>query len=271
MRPFIFLFSFFHMPVIWAQSIELQDARWEYFYINDVDAGVKYHVDFWTSGDTMINGQVFHKLYRTHEYLNLDNEYIGGIRTENESVIFTPNNSLEEYIIMDFGMSIGDTLIKYNGAEDYTVMLDSLTETEVNGEMRKTLHLSGPWCDETWIEGVGSTSYFLGLTQFCSQEFSWLNCFKVKDEERYGECLLSSVFDKTNDEILLEYDRQAWYIHLNSDEAGELTIIDLNGRIILHNSLDKGSSSIPFDLRGTFFLQFRSPSHSQQLKLINLD
>jgi hypothetical protein len=139
--------------------------------------------------DTIIDLQVYKKIdlcYAT------SSSYHGALRYDTGRVFFVPKDSINEFLLYDFTVSIGDTINVIQSADMttpyYTTMdipildIDTIT---VNGTPRRRINgTSAPF--NTWIEGIGSNA---GLFMFFEQNVSnyefGLNCASVNDTTVY--------------------------------------------------------------------------------------
>ncbi len=164
-------------------------------------------------GDTIIESITYHKIYRLKDstLIHPESVFCCGIREESKQ-IFIKINDLDEQLLYDFNLNVGDS-IKYNFSDGYfnnngdfefcqicdtfyrkIISIDTLTI--YNGSQRRhyTLERTNgyqPFNDE-WIEGMGS-SVWLGLfnpyvTDVVMNGDGWSPmCFKVDDEVVYLE------------------------------------------------------------------------------------
>jgi len=165
-------------------------------------------------GDTIVDGNIFNKLYTTLDSVvcgeHLE-KFLGCFRQDEQKVFFMPYYKAysiypayfgPEFLLYDFGVSIGDTVyIEYgfryyfwqhnSYPKDYHHFMDNyriLTVSNIeieNGE--KKITLENGW--DIWYEGIGSIfglfnagrvevtdGYFFGFS---------LNCFKHNDAVKY--------------------------------------------------------------------------------------
>ncbi|MBM3404494.1 MAG: T9SS type A sorting domain-containing protein [Bacteroidetes bacterium] len=117
--------------------------------------------DFWTDytkfeGDSILDGKHYLKVWKTTDEYQSGWEYSELIREDTNGNVYI-NWGIGDDLIYSFGASIGDTLFLHGSYEYY--ILDSIGTIELlNGEMRSIYFLSheAGWCQETWIEGIGS-------------------------------------------------------------------------------------------------------------------
>jgi len=164
-------------------------------------------------GDTLIEDIVYHKIYRLKDstLINPESVFCCGIREESKR-IYVKINDLDEQLIYDFNLNVGDS-IKYNfsgnfyindgniefyqyGDTFYRKVISIDTLNVFNGSQRRHYVLgrsngSQSFNDE-WIEGMGSCVWF-GLfnpyiTEVTTNGDGWTPiCFKVGDEVVYLE------------------------------------------------------------------------------------
>lgn len=149
------------------------------------------------SGDTMINSELYHKIYRLNDtvYPLVLGEYCGAIREDNSKRIFVvgcncayPGSGENEVLLYDFSKSIGDTVfvgIDGSGPEGYLV-IDLIDSVLIENNYRKTFHFT-TLQDYYWIEGIGSTRGLFSpiQTQPTGQQKWKLICFNLDGEVIY--------------------------------------------------------------------------------------
>lgn len=111
------------------------------------------------SGDTIIASINYKKIF---SYLT----YIGALREASKVVYFVPDTSSTEYILYDFNLGLGDTIIHpFGGAScsNDTVIIYQVDSILASDGYHRQLYLSS---FATWIEGIGSTSYLFQPAEF---------------------------------------------------------------------------------------------------------
>ena len=116
---------------------------------------------------TNYNGHVYRILYYDSD--DLFNVLCGVYREDNGKVYMiaiqdlkqlnegTPK--LEEYLIYDWSLNVGETAYVQSGSARIGLILDEITSTTINGETRRVFNLhyeNDGALTETWIEGIGS-------------------------------------------------------------------------------------------------------------------
>lgn len=166
------------------------------------------------SGDTIINGQQYHKLHTPfviaeftggctqHHFAG----YAGAIRQDipNRKVFIVPPSATDEQLLYDFTMEVGDTLKGYLGREwmsqgDVVMEIDSVL---VGDTYRKRWSVN-PCYNMYLIEGLGSTYGLLEASPGCITDFPWIlvDCFMEEGQTLYpetvSECeLITSIREK---------------------------------------------------------------------------
>jgi hypothetical protein len=135
---------------------------------------------FYCHGDSLINGNIFFKLFEYRLYLPMfgfpdtTNNFVGYIRnTENKGVLFLESNTLEEKLIYDFNRNIGDTIRLY-GNDFVILQIDSIKICE---QYHKRFLLAG-FPEEYLVEGIGfSTGLFYRGIPSSGESYSILKCY----------------------------------------------------------------------------------------------
>jgi hypothetical protein len=173
---------------------------------------ITWHYDgyrYWISGDTMIEGRDYKKLYEQRVYEFVTNGYpqydywnnfnypgllVAGLREDTATKqiwcydlenFLSIGSSVGDTLLYDFSVSTGDTL-KWTPAKFLVTSIDSVQL--LNGNWRRRIVLDGGLSSpHYWIEGIGATevlsqpyfSYFETLSQ--------LTCFQSYDSFLYEE------------------------------------------------------------------------------------
>jgi hypothetical protein len=167
-----------------------------YYAAPDNNGVDNYVTSYLTNGDTIINSIIYTQVisntyfysYYFYPSYSVQNSsigvfsYIGCFRNDsiNKLVYFFPKDSLIEYILYDFNLSIGDTIApdwynKFNSGTGGPVVY-SVDSIFLNGAYHRRVSLSN-YID--LIEGVGPTSGFLNPFNSCLECNVNLNCFEV--------------------------------------------------------------------------------------------
>jgi hypothetical protein len=192
------------------------------------------------SGDTIINGQTYKKVYKTSEEFPLNWGYWGGIREENKKVWRLGTNNYPERLIYDFSLNVGDTIWLY---EYDPMILDSIGYKHINNENRKHMYFSYPGypsLTELWIEGIGSSKGILepGTATVDGGGF-WFLCMKENGEiiymnPNYNNCFLITGIAEMNNSLIQVYPNPAKDIiritNIDNIQIESISLFDLKGQ-----------------------------------------
>lgn len=236
-----------------------------------------YYRNILADKDTTIGAKTYHQLFYSHSDTvyseNSSAVYNGGIRENNRQVFYLPKDSVNEYLLYDFSLQVGD-MIKY----DYSAFshqmglgpMDSLFVSSIDsvlildGSYRKRIRFSFniddiepiPWA--SWIEGIG---YEMGLLipigdiPTNGQKYT-LGCLKQNNEIIYYDNLFDncypvnqSVFEfSKQNEITIspnpvqDYCKIQWEV--NNVQFDRILISDVYGRIVFSEKIDQNNETI---------------------------
>jgi len=115
-------------------------------------------------GDTLLNSNLWFKLYSTSDSLFQNNlTFKGFTRTDNNRVLFLDTlNQLDT--LYDFNISIGDSILfNLYGQYPEKIPVINIDSIQINGQYYKRFHFAEPTMvnafdllSEVWIEGIGS-------------------------------------------------------------------------------------------------------------------
>ncbi|MBK7128410.1 MAG: T9SS type A sorting domain-containing protein [Crocinitomicaceae bacterium] len=133
--------------------------------------------------DTLINTSLYTKL------IFCDGAYRGAIRDNGGQIFFVSKDSMNEMLVYDFTVDVGDTLL--NIYSDWTwfdtLYISDVSSMSVGGLYRKTIYLEDKNHNELpdyWIEGIGCSAGLLvapSLNNNLSGIFVRLYCFSSND------------------------------------------------------------------------------------------
>lgn len=223
------------------------------------------------SGDTIIASTNYKKLF-------LYPTYIGALREASKIVYFVPDTSSTEYILYDFNLGLGDTIISpFGGAScsNDTVIVEQVDSILASDGYHRQLHLSS---FAIWIEGIGSASYLLQPAEFlCVSGNPGLQCM-INDSlflypSASSSCIVSvpkqinqldDIFvypNPTNSSVYIE--------HLNF-KTGVVKLYNLTGNEVLRANITSNTTQLDisrFPL-GIYFYQITNQNKSYSGKLI---
>ncbi len=224
-------------------------------------------MQFVMQGDTMLLGRTYTKVYLTnYDSLNIDSmKYAGGMREDSQGrVYFVRDTSFyEEFYIFpqaytdqaemmlyDFSADVGDT-VKIANDEDSTKVVASIDSVNVNGEMRKRINFQDPVQNEPWIEGIGSMN---GLFNPALYELEWdysLNCYEDANifwtnPDLTVSCFQVSMEENSQLEFRMYPNPASDVVQIETEKGKikQLTLYDINGRVILRRNVDNDRISL---------------------------
>ncbi len=205
------------------------NAIWSEYHHADQYSGRPsfYYRNILGNTDTTIVSQTYHKLFKSFIDTVFVNDtsmhYLGGIRQNNKKIFYLPKDSLNEYLLYDFSLQIGDTflntyswfsmLFHFNPIEK--LLLYNVDSIKIeNGSYRKTFHFAyivggdTGALPECWIEGIGCSMGLLcqiaGLP--INSEWNSIVCFidnnnQIRYQDDYfTECFsYNSVIETSNE------------------------------------------------------------------------
>ncbi len=151
---------------------------------------IDYYTSYWIkfSGDTIINDNNYKRIWMSSYSNTPDNWELheGYVREDTiGKKVYFMNNDLEEGLIYDFDVNIGDTINIHNRNEDWwdnecpfydelQLIVDTIYYMEILESTRKAVVVReiNDTIKETWIEGIGSNAGVLKSGSFLFPELS---------------------------------------------------------------------------------------------------
>lgn len=146
------------------------------------------------SSDTLINANNY-KIVNYSENIEFDSsKSVGYIRESNNKIYFMDKNTMNEGLIYDFDLSIGNSVMIVNNflnSSDKTLTIENIDTIEINDQKIRKFKFQNT--DEYWLEGIGSIYGLLNAgfsdTTGCYYD---LTCFKeesfVYTNPKYSDC-----------------------------------------------------------------------------------
>ncbi|MCF8302857.1 MAG: T9SS type A sorting domain-containing protein [Bacteroidales bacterium] len=213
-------------------------------------------------GDTLINNQLWLKIYSTPDSAFLENHtYLGNIREGNERILFM-NAEAQIDTVYDFNLSIGDSVFyEFETGQAQYLEIQHVDSIIIKGEYHKRFHFQIPdfpplELDEVWIEGLGSVHgpLFPANPQLFSSEVpdsTNLTCFELEqamywNNPFYEQCYISIILSAPNFagnsfKIYPNPVEKRLRIEFQDDKEvnGRLYIYDFTGKIVYSSVLNK--------------------------------
>lgn len=201
----------------------------------------------------------------------------GRIYRHNQSTYYcntsNPNN-INETLVADFNMEIGDSIL-YDNHEEYfrnwkVSAIDSLL---INNEWRKKMTLTSEmvWYETIWLEGIGIVEGEMPFEVLCSEILDHvyeIYCYSVKDGNSYypnADCevkLTSSVNDLANRELIKIYPNPAsseTIVTISSTANKTISLLNTQGDVLLLKEVTPGYKNYSLDLsafsNGLYFIE----------------
>lgn len=267
--------SFLFCQNINAQSFVDEGNQWTIvtFSFNGNANNTSYLIE----GDSLINGVIYKKMWRTYENPNANNWVLPiYIREDSTKKVFQFNGVNNENLIYDFGIEIGDTLASSYIPTEYATVeaIDSILLND--GTKRKRLDLISITCpnfndDEYWIDEIGGINHALTfIHEFCITDVSaHLQCFSKNGDllygPRYGEqCFIINSTNELKQNALKIFPNPTQNIlNLEYDEnikIEKVNIFDFQGQVIkslpIENQISQiNISDIP---NGVYFIKIET-------------
>jgi hypothetical protein len=149
------------------------NANWVYQYYNEFHIPTAQFTAYSFNGDTIISTITYKKVF-------MNSTYSGALRESNKIIYFVPDTSFTEYLLYDFNLGVGDTLINpYGGAvcandTAIVVQVDSILTSD---GYHRQLHFNS---DAYWIEGIGAINYLLNpCNVLCISGNDFITCLST--------------------------------------------------------------------------------------------
>ncbi|MDR0364408.1 MAG: T9SS type A sorting domain-containing protein [Bacteroidales bacterium] len=171
---------------------------WESFYSMD-----REYYQYTITGDTIINGITYHKLWYTSESYIVENGYTtyeskyGGVFREDTAnkKIYGMRANTSEYMLYDFNLNVGDTI--YTSSDDEQVFFVSAIDSLLlgDGKYHKKFIIDVENCpyppdDEHisfMIEGIGGAEGLFPISYDCRRhDIRYLQCVATENYSIYG-------------------------------------------------------------------------------------
>ncbi len=216
-------------------------------------------------GYTTIGENEYMNVYQKDTSTTNEYELIGYMREEDNGKVYFYDND-KEYLLYDFGMEVGDSIKIYwqqcYECETY-IRLDSITEEEIGGAMRKCYHTSsnefGFWgAPVVWVEGIGSLDglFYPESMTAPGGYITTLLCYKEKGElvymnEEFDDCIIGNTLSEeevmTGTSISKVYPNPGENI-LNIRTVlpeGRIEVYDILGKVIYKHDITEEVTKIP--------------------------
>ena len=232
------------------QFIDTTNIWYAKRFVTDANGDpVPRYYSYWFSGTEVIDSMTYHKLVvtGTDSILTVYGTLEAGkyFRTEGTRTYFKVEAEEPEYLLHDFGVSLGDTITMGDFNEQLVVIGVDTIEL-MNGNLRKRITVEGwnigsHYFEQDWIEGIGSTSGPMSLSASLGS-FYTLNCFMRGGVTEFseGECSLTAIdgpVKKPDVRIFPNPVMRILNIHAESPKIPmDVLLYSIEGKLVYHNS-----------------------------------
>lgn len=243
-------------------------------------------------GDTLINSELWFKLYSTSDSLFQSNLlYHGLLREENNKVYYLDTlNQLDT--LYDFSLNVGDSfLFDLYGMYPEWLQVVNIDSVQISGDYYRRLKFAEPTMNafdelnEVWIEGIGSIHgpLFPNFPVKFSQEMpdsmlvscTYSNNQQVWQHQSYPSCYVNIVLSV--DQLELSYFKiypnpfmDRIHIENNGLQQYGLSVLNSLGQTIKQIQVNNDNQTIDLtELKaGIYFLRIESRENAKTMKMI---
>jgi hypothetical protein len=253
MKPALISFMVLFFPILLSGQVynPLVGENKEWNVLQVIEGWPMWDTTYWTitykfDGDTLIEGLMYKKVFKTEEEIPINWSYEGGIREDQDKRVYFKSWHPDE-LKYDFGAEIGDTVEIVDNTYPVQLIVESINWINIGSYYRRIMDLryvTSYWCHETWIEGIGSNrgvmqsghaGYVGGWTWFlCMKENDTLvymnpdytSCYIISTGMDESRAVRISLYpDPANDFLIIE--------NPGNLNIGLMTIIGFDGRSVL--------------------------------------
>ncbi|MBL0074025.1 MAG: T9SS type A sorting domain-containing protein [Bacteroidetes bacterium] len=244
-------------------------------------------------GDTLINSDLWFKLFSTNDSLFQNNLTFKGLsRTDNNIVLFLDTlNQLDT--LYDFTISLGDSvLFNLYGQYPEKIPVINIDSIQINGQFFRRFHFAEPTIinafdllSEVWIEGIGSIHgpIFTNFPIKFSTEIpdsliltcTYSNIQQFWQHPSYNSCYLNIVLaldniTKTNLTIYPNPVQDNIKINFTKTDNYEINIFNSAGQKLIHKTVTSDFATIDLTTLndGIYFITIDSRTERWTSKLL---
>lgn len=217
-------------------------ANWVYRYYDDFHYPTSIFTPYSLFGDTTISTINYRKVFK-YVY------YAGALREDNKIIYFVPDTSSTEYLLYNFNLNVGDSIIHpYGGA---VCTNDTLIVWNVDSVMASDGYHRRLWFNSNaqWIEGIGAVYYLLEpCNVLCVSGNDYLECISTDSSLNYPSGYLSCMVSVPelsieNSKISINPNPVAneLTVKTNLDHPLEFKLYDITSRKILSKTFNNST------------------------------
>lgn len=232
------------------------------------------------SGDSVLNGKTYHKLYESTDSNQLNWSFNSLWHEKNDSVHKYNSTSGMDELIYDFNINVGDT---FEVNDFLSMKVDSVGFKNWGGILRKCwyLNITDGYSPITtvWVEGIGQTGYFIRPTEIdITGAFVELLCFHengdvIYQNPGYNSCYMHTsapIIEKLSDVVKVYVTGENMIlVHPLSNYPGIIEVYNITGNKIVQMEIKLTESKIRLPSKGTYIYRFISqPGEIQTGKVV---
>jgi hypothetical protein len=276
-----------------GQNFPTDSAYWKVQFVNiDCnDYNLCYEYQYFLKGDTLFGDKTYDKIYLTARFFYNwtqwtfdDLGYQGAIYYDHpeEKVYWRPSGALQDTLLYDFNLSVGDTLPEtFVYDRDWMIIRIDLIDTIMNNNdsiVRYHMDNAG-WGGEYILHGIGSTTGFLEPIYPFFESENHLSCFQNYTDSisypgpDYQNCeIFTTVKDNPeNPGHIRVYPNPAYEV-LNIDNATDshIQLFSVTGLLISESEITFGHSELSLKgiPEGMYYLRFGKDSEILVKKIV---
>lgn len=204
---------------------------------------------YFFSGDTLMIGEVYHKLYRssgwahehcafggTSKWTSFPEMFMGGIRHDlaTKRVYHSIPALNTECVLYDFDLNVGDTLFDGCSNWDPISIVAVVDSVLVGSSYRKQFHFQNS--SHTVIEGIGSNAGLLE-PMFPFEQSGYLDCYTLDGVTLYPDTLSSCILVTTIDDVTADTGLSAYPNPFKTTTTIALNEVFVGSTFIMYDAL----------------------------------
>lgn len=214
-------------------------GNWIYQYYDDFHNPTNQFTQYTLNGDTTFASISYKKIF---VYSN----YVGALRENNKIIYFVPDTSSNEYVLYNFNLNLGDTIIHPYGeavCSNDTAIIQQVDSILLSDGYHRQLHFNS---FAIWIEGIGSLNYLLNPCNVaCLSGNDILQCMNSDLTFTYPSistsCIVSvpeQISSSNNINIYPNPSSSSFSIDFNNTDFKEIRLTDMLGKIVFRQQTD---------------------------------
>jgi len=251
---------------LFSQNFIDETKQWAIVSTQSMDTNLKHTTYYKFSGDSIINGFTYHKLFKSTDSSQLNwslNDC--PLWFERNDSVFKLGHCCGYQIdtttlVYDFNLEEGDSFPYFY---NQYMFVDSIKYLEWGGSIRKFLFFNQygphPYNCITWVEGVGNLENFSYSGIFCIGSVGWeLLCFHEDGNLIYQNPYYNSCYIATSADIIKESSEKS----VNIFQSG-------NGALIINNPNSEKGMIVFYSIDGRQIKELKIESENTQVDLRN--